>query len=336
MHQIVNESPFLAHLMILPNEQGVECAYAIVKGTFSMGSGLAIVEDQSPLVPADVFWGEPGVSSLKEASDFCLAKPSTDLVMVGSAHAPRGEPTTQVDVRLTVGSLSKTVRVFGDRVWQEGWFSTKPSTPQSFVQLPLTYERAFGGTDQSKLESGVVEAESRNPVGKGFRGRKSGLPIDGASLPNLEDPAQLIGKPSDRPNPCCFGAVCGHWEPRRSFAGTYDEAWQKGRAPYLPLDFDARFFNVAHPDLVSPTFLTGRTPVEIENATPDGLVRFQIPEVRPLVVYTVDGVEIAHSPNLDTVTIEPELNRFSLVWRAVEPCDKKTLKVRQILVAVDH
>ena len=45
----------------------------------------------------------------------------------------------------------------------------------------------------------------------------------------------------DRPAPACLAPIAEAWEPRRSFAGTYDAAWQQGRAPYLPTDLDPRF-----------------------------------------------------------------------------------------------
>ena len=38
-----------------------------------------------------------------------------------------------------------------------------------------------------------------------------------------------------------------HWLPRRAWAGTYDDAWRISRAPYLPADFDARFFQLYSP-----------------------------------------------------------------------------------------
>ena len=113
------------------------------------------------------------------------------------------------------------------------------------------YERAFGGTDRSRVKDGILESEPRNPAGTGFLGKKTALPIDGVKLPNLEDPKDLISSSRSRPKPMGFGPLAPDWEPRRSFVGTYDEAWQKNRAPYLPNDFNPRFFNAAPADLVA-------------------------------------------------------------------------------------
>jgi hypothetical protein len=333
MLQIVNLTPFQASLLVLPNEQGVESAYAIVKATFTIAPRVEPAKEQLPIVLADEFWGDPAASGLKYASDVALVKPAADVVLVGSAHAPRGKPVPELDVTLRVGNLSKTIRVFGDRTWKEGILSPQITAPEPFVSMPLTYERAFGGTDRSLEDKGIIEAEARNPVGVGFRGRKTDLPIGGTPLPNLEDPGQLITGPNGRPAPAGFGAICGHWEPRRSYAGTYDQAWQESRCPYLPQDFDVRFFQVAPPGQVAPGYWQGGEPVELVNASPAGRLGFNLPRQGLHITYTIEGNDIERIPNLDTLTLEPDENRFTMVWRTVLPCDKKSLKVRQILVA---
>ncbi len=332
MLQVVNHTPFVAELMLFANEQGVDSAYSIIKATYTIHPRVAVAEKQVPVVPVDKPSGEPGKSSLHYPADACLIKPATDVLLVGHACAPRGEPVPEVDVSLRVGPVAKTVRVFGDRIWKRGLLSPSPSTPEPFTRLPLTYERAFGGTDATRAAEGTVEAEPRNPLGMGFRGRRTTLSVEGARLPNLEDPKGLISSPKDRPAPACFGPIPGHWEPRRSFAGTYDAAWQKSRAPYLPADFDRRFFQTAPPGLIAPGYLTGGEPVTVENASPRGTLQFALPQVKLRVVYTIAGEEHERAPNLDTVLIEPDQNRLILVWRAVAECDKQGLKVRQIEV----
>jgi hypothetical protein len=257
MLQVVNNTPFIAQMLAFPNEQGVDSAYAVIKGTWTILPAPALAKDQFPLILSDQFWGEPGLSSLKYASEATLIKPTTDVFLLGTAYPPDGESASQVDVSLRVGSLSKDVRVFGDRDWKKGILSTSFGSPQPFDRMPLVYERAFGGTDKTGKEEQQIESEPRNPVGVGFRGKKSALPLEGTKLPNLENPSQLISGPKDRPAPAGFGPIPGSWEPRRSKGGTYDEAWQKNRAPYLPGDFDMHFFNAATPDLQAPTYLVG-------------------------------------------------------------------------------
>jgi hypothetical protein len=50
----------------------------------------------------------------------------------------------------------------------------------------------------------------------------------------------------------------------------------------MPADFNYRFYNGAHPDLQVKGFLTGNEPVELNNLTPEGLMRFSLPGITPL------------------------------------------------------
>jgi hypothetical protein len=140
----------------------------------------------------------------------------------------------------------------------------------------------------------------------------------------------LITKPEDQPHPASLGYVAPSWEPRKSFAGTYNEVWIKKRAPYLPENFNSRYFNAAHPDMVYKGYLMGGEPVTITNMSAQGPFKFNMP-----ICEFETSVQIAaraEEPpmNLETVLIEASEARLSLVWRAAVECDKKALKVRQV------
>src|SRR5262249_28789207 len=148
-----------------------------------------------------------------------------------------------IDVALKVGWLEKIVRVFGDRVWTRTLGLYSISTPRPFDRMPLVWERAFGGVDRSAENPADHVAEPRNPVGRGLFRHVGGEPppsMDGAPLPNLEDPTSLVERPFDRPPPACFSWIAPSWAPRRKLAGTFDEAWKERRSPRLPADFDRR------------------------------------------------------------------------------------------------
>src|SRR5690625_5122099 len=104
--------------------------------------------------------------------------------------------------------------------------------------------------------------------------------MEGQLLPNLEDPANLIQSVDDCPEPACFGFRAPNWQPRAGFAGTYDQHWQERRAPYLPDDYNSRFCNAAHPDLIYPGYLQGGEPVEITNMHPEGKLKFTLPYLK--------------------------------------------------------
>jgi hypothetical protein len=318
----------------------------IIKATFAIeASGRPALEarEQLPILAVDEPY--PGVEpseGLRLESDRVTFKPGADVVVVGHAHTPLGKPRPLVDVRVRVGKLERRIKVIGDRKW-----FYPPGTrdiplqvgPVEFSNMPLTYDRAFGGRD----EHAQVTAEhprfvpwcASNFPGRGFIGARTSASIHEKALPNLEDPEQLIRSFDTWPRPVGLGFFPRNSEPRSKYLGTYDDAWRAEPVPNLPKDFDARFWNGAHPDLQVPGYLRGDEQVELENVTPGGgVVRFELPGVAPEVTlrYRAEGVAAAEEGDLllregaviarpvqavlDTAVFLPDEGRFYLVWRA--------------------
>jgi hypothetical protein len=154
--------------------------------------------------------------------------------------------------------------------------------------------------------------------------------FDGLPGPNVEQPAQPITSWKDRPQPCGFGPVSPHWEPRRSYAGTYDEVWQAQRAPYLPDDFNPRFLQVAPAEATAPEPLVGGEPVLLRGLSPQGDLSFALPHADLEVAFVLDGAANVGRVVLDTITFEPDVNRFTMVWRACFAADKKVRRVTEV------
>lgn len=328
MLQLKNNTPFSAAFAVFPNEQGVDTLYTMVKSTFKIGPQWTLPDDQLEPQKEDVYWGEPNVSSLKLASDYHTGKAATDIIMTGMACTPQQQLMRQMDVGLTVGSLRKVIRVFGDRRWDNG----RISTPEPFSSMPLVYERAFGGVDL--VEGKPRAVEERNPLGLGFAGQKKESELNGSFLPNLECPEHLIQDYQDKPAPACFAAVASNWQPRINYAGTYDEQWQKSRAPYLPDDYNPRFMNSAAPDLIYPGFLTGGEPVVISGMHPMGELNFNLPVIRLVSKIFLGGKETQIPFRLETLLLDPNQLQISLVWRAAFVCDKQALKITEIAISM--
>ncbi|MBI5017325.1 MAG: DUF2169 domain-containing protein [Deltaproteobacteria bacterium] len=327
MLQLKNRTQFAAAMALFPDAQGVDTLYAVVKATYRMNPSPEPAETQVPVTLSDEYWGDPGASSLRYASEMHLSKPSTDVVLMGQAWVSNDRLVDQLDVTLSVAGRSKVVRALGTRQWRSGG---KISPPEPFESMPLVYEFAYGGVYVSP--SGEMFAEERNPVGRGFLGGRTEEEWVGQPLPNVEDPRLLLQKPGDVVPPAGFAFVAPSWLPRRAYAGTYDEAWQKGRAPYLPQDFDPRFFNAAPADLVFEPFLSGGESVEILNASPAGTLRFTLPRGGLRMRVTIAG-DVQEPPvHLETVLLEPDEARLCLTWRAAVPCDKKALKVEEVVI----
>lgn len=332
--QLKNSSPFKPAMALLPDADGIDTLYVVVKATFELAERLEIAEEQVPPTMADEYWDEPETSSLKYASDMHLGKPSTDVVLVGQAWAPEGKKVQQLDMGVAAADKRKLVRVFGDRVWHKRGASF--SRPEPFESMPLVYERAYGGTHEPDPEQDIALAEEYNPVGRGFRGKRKVAAAEGQPLPNIEDPKNLIRNWGDQAVPQGFGFVAPAWLPRRKYAGTYDEDWQKKRAPYLPEDFDPRFFNAAHPDLVFDGYLKGGEPIQVVGASAKGRLRFRLPVCDLEAAVTVAGRTEEPPLYLETVLIEPDEERLCMTWRAALPCDKKALKVEEVEVGLQR
>lgn len=337
MLQMNNTSPFEVEMFGFPDREGVDTMYVVVKATFELGErGLLVAQEQQPVTLVDEYWGEPGESSLRYASEAHLSKPGTDVIVVGEACAPGERPVDRVDVSVAVAGRRKDARVHGERYWTEGVGGLRPSRAKPFVRMPVIYERTFGGKHVPDPDKAVYLAEHRNPVGCGFLGKRSVKEILGTPAPNIEDPRSPVGAPGSRGTPVGFGAIAPSWRPRMDYAGTYDEAWQETRAPYLPRDFDPRFFNIAPEEFVFPQNLVGGESVALLGFHPGGLMRFSLPRCEIGMVLIVAGQPEPLAHKLETVLLEPTAERFCLSWRASMPVDKKLLRVEEIKVSLDH
>jgi len=327
MWTLDNRTPFAAERSWVRDRDGGEIWLVAVKGTYNIDShgATSLADEQVKVFLTPQYSGEPGKSGLLYDSDLPRTKVTTDIILNGSAYAPRGRATMVVEVGLRVGGTTKSLRVVGDRVWKAGLFGpwlSLPATP--FVKVPIVYERAFGGED---LTSKQPAWDRRNPLGTGFASKRGNLV--GKRAPNIY--ATGSGSPSwfRRPRPAGFGAVASHWSPRVELAGTCDEKWEAERAPLLPEDFDDRFYQCAPPDQQTAQFLKGGEEVELRNLTPSGHLLFALPRV--ILGFETDfGSEtVKHRTNLHTVILEPDVPRVLMVWHSALPCHPRVTKLRR-------
>ena len=331
MLQVDNATAYPATLAVFPAPSGVETAYAAVKITFDLATGTPrLATSQAMFLASDIYWGEPATTSLRAAADLTLLKPFTDVLLSGRAIA-RGGPVQAMEVALAVGPVAQRLFVVGERVWQRAGDSWRASAPRAFERMPLRWELAYGGVSRPSSDH-VPESEPRNPVGRGFVASWDTEP-EGVPLPCIEDPAARVQTPFERPCPVGVAPVSPGWADRARYAGTYDAAWQASRAPFLPLDFDPRYFQVAPPRLVTPVRLEGGEPVVLEGVTSLSRLEFELPRPDLQLAFDFAGRHIAAAPLLDTVLIEPDLARLQMVWRAELAVDKHLLKLRAVRVS---
>ena len=125
-----------------------------------------------------------------------------------------------------------------------------------------------------------------------------------------------------------FGFYPKQYKPRVQYAGTYDDQWQKERCPFLPKDFDYRFFQVAYPELITPKYLRGDESFFAENVSPNGPIVSDLPGINIRVKTIFEQKVIEENALLDTVILEPEENRVLLTWRQMIPCQGMTMEIR--------
>jgi hypothetical protein len=330
---VENRTPFPFEPLHLLDEQNRPVLTLVVKGTFDIapdGGCVRAAEQVAVNLDGQPWEEDPAECSYRYEPEVAFTKPATDVVLNGHAWAPRNGISEMV-VSLKVGPLTKHVQVVGDRAWFKSLGQVGASKPLPFEKIPLRWERAFGGWDRSHVDPNRHVCDARNPVGRGMRPTKTFE--EGLRLPNLEDPQQPLKKLGESVAPAGFGFVSPNWQPRAALAGTYDQKWQKERAPLLPRDFDRRHLNAASPGLVAPGYLRGHEQVVAAGVVPQGTLRFNLPGLPPPQVKVVFRGKATSVPtNLDTVIIEPDERRVLLLWRGCLPLATGPMDVTSIEV----
>lgn len=239
--------------------------------------------------------------------DLCMPKPHGEVLVSGSAF-PTNPPQAACRARVSVGRVDKTLLVVGDREWRDGAMTS----PRPFSEMPVTWERSFGG-------AGFAD----NPVGRGFAPVGDPMMPGAHKLPNIEDPRAPIRDIGDRPRPAGFGPLDFTWPQRFSKLGTHDQNWLETRFPGLAADLDWTAFNAALGDQHIDGFWRGDERFAIENLCADHpLIEGELPglAVRAFVNHEQpDGsttfVEVP--TRIDTVHLFPSAMRGVLIYRGL-------------------
>jgi uncharacterized protein YjbI with pentapeptide repeats len=266
----------------------------VVKATYAIDPDgaaphLAATQD---LLRGDEAEGDDPDAELRYPSDHAPFKPKTDVLLVGTAHAPAGHTTALV--RFSLGAVERRLVALGPRTWGANGI---PSPPGPFEPVPLRWGHAFGGP-------GFVA----NPRGTGL--------APGSPPPRLEDPDHLIRGRNDRPSPACFAPVSPAWPARGALLGTYDRTWKRERWPYFPADFDPAFFQAA-PAALQREEPRGAEAFLITSVRPGGAdLRGRLPEARPRAFAArPDGSLFEVLLRLDTLLFDADAAQLRLTFR---------------------
>lgn len=246
--------------------------------------------------------------------DHWVPKLRGEFLVCGKAVAPMGMPVSHLNLSVSVGALRKHIAVSGDRFWRPGLLRTHMTDAVPFLEMPITYERAFGG-----------EGYVLNPVGMGYRAQRDVDDGKNVQLPNLQSSTRPILHQRDEPTPCALGPVDLDWPGKISSSGTFDKTWFKQRYPLPPVDFDYRVYNVAPTDQqLESGFFWGNEAICV-----DGMHRSE-PEIRSrlpglvmrLFVVKAGSHRLLEVPaRLDTIWLFPSALKGVALYRAVVECD---------------
>jgi hypothetical protein len=333
--ELINATRMQAGYTMGMEPSGRELLVVVIKGTFTLpapGEKIGLYPEQLPLTMADTFTGEPGLTAPVREVDFAPRKPRCDVLLIGSAHAPDGRPATAVPVGLRIGNWRKTFNVVGDRRWDAGLAGIRATPPEPFVARQIGYDVAFGGADTRHEDPAKHVWYAPNPVGRGFHRHLRAEWVDGTPLPSTEELDKPVARPDGEYEPMAFGALGRGWARRAKLAGTYDQKWLDEHFPFLPPDFDERYYQAAPEDQQLPLPVGGQQ-VVLANLTPDGRRVFELPAFEaPVHVFPKNGEREDYVAAMDTIVFEPDEGRFTMSWRVARPLRRNMFEIAQVLV----
>lgn len=322
-----NATAFSALDVPMSDHHGLMVVIAIVKGSFTVLDDGRVVPMEVPVqvrVNDELYDPESAEGSIRLPTDVTVEKRGTDVIVVGDAISAK--PVTEMDVAVRVRDVTVPLRVHGERLFYQGMLGVAIGKAAPFVRKPIVYEKAYGGV----TEDGWI-VESRNRAGVGVARSKSDLV--GKPAPQIEHPARPHTSAGDHHPPVGFGAIRSHWSPRLELAGTFDETWERTRMPAMPLDFDLRANNQAHPSLIFDRHVAPGDEIAIMGMTPQGVLSFKVPDLKVILRARSDVTgRVEVRPPIDTIVIEPNERRFEVVVRKAFPMGRGKDVLREIRV----
>jgi hypothetical protein len=282
---------------------------------------------------------EPVAGGLLPADLEPRRNPVFEVVLLGHAYAPGQKPVEKLTVALSVGSTRRELRISGDRAWvKDDAGALRMTPPQPFTEMPLGYERAFGGHALARVDqhSEMPLYHTLNPHGRGFDAERmamqlgqllrapAGFPtlVDGTRpLPNVESPSALITRPDDVPEPASWATLpldvplhAARRAPALFEPPTAPPPNEQSASDDPLADVDPLLYR-AHPDWVLS--VPAQAPrVRLENLTKDkAAVTFQLPDERIMADYVLGARNGSRALLPQMLVLLPGELRFYLLYR---------------------
>ncbi len=311
--KMINQTPLPAHLHPHTDAAGRQLTLVITKATWDIGSGrlappekqLGVFNQSQRRCLGDFDLDPVQRSALAQRAqeqviwsghDLAPPKPRFDLMVTGYVTPPVDYRGLSLKAVIQVGSRQAQVEAHAPHYWLSGLTRHTPEPlGKRLHRTPMSYAFADGPGGFP------LKAEPDHPQ----------------QLPWLRRPGAAPHRKRHDKAPAGFGYWPENASHRQCHSGTYDEAWERDRKPGLPKDFDERFFNTAHPDLQWPQAPVAGTRIRLVHLAQTPEIRLQMPAIDLAAqATTADGTRLPAVKLIpDTLTIEPDQQRMSLVQR---------------------
>jgi len=331
-----NTTPLSARLSIgrgLPD--GLRPGLLLAKATFSFDErGRARLDDQDPLPLLDADTATP--LGLLPRDNLPRNDPAFEVFLLGKAHAPFGRPVPHVRVALAVADCRRELDVYGDRFWLGRGADAALSAPAPFLEMPLTYSRAFGGTADIEIDvdSPVEVHYPENPDGVGFdlEPIADGLHRDlncpagfprftlERGVPNIESADSPLRRWSDNPQPevWCAVPLSGAIHNRRSYLLDPDGGVNARAKPQI-----GQFYR-AHPGWVLPEAPGKGAPIVLHNLTKNPSLELRFPNLDVYFDYALGPRDGSRALGPRAIILLPEQQKFAVLFALTFVVDPPT------------
>jgi hypothetical protein len=315
--ELINQTPLSVKLHPHIDTTGRRLMLLIAKATWRIDTGRLAPPEQQVAVfnqPQSLSLGEFDLDDAQRAAlgkreqdkvtrldhDLVPPKPQFDLLVAGYVTPPEAHRGLKIKAAISVDSRQAILEAHAPRFWLKGLTGhTIEFGAKRLHRTPMSYAVA-------DFQAGFpLETQENHPQ----------------QLPWLQRPGVTARRKHHDKHPAGFGYWPENAAHRQCHSGTYDKAWEQERKPLPPKDFSNRFFNCAHPDLQWPQPLMPSTEIRLIHLAESPELTLKMPGLKLATqASTADGTvlpSVALTP--DTLTIEPDQQRMTLVQRTALP-----------------